>query len=445
MDFIKYLTISGGEVYGVGGCIRDRIFNKIHNCENKIKDYDLLIKNLETNYIVKLLEPFGDIKEVGKSFGVINFHHYELDMVFEIALPRIERSTGFKYKDFEIIADPFVSIETDLSRRDSTINSIAYRVYNLEDLLSPEIDVSRILDPFDGIGDIKKKVWKAVGDPYQRFMEDPTRILRAIRQCSNLELVLDHETQQTISKHPELLTTLEDDSLSRLSTEIVKTIQGDYCAPWVRFMFDAGLGKVLSLNYDPLDIHKIVLGITRGNKRKIHYVSKMAILLAPLENNVNKWTTKYSLTSAATFECKYIDILIQTVKLIPQIYETLNSRKSKQLSRIEIRQLIQKVQKPQYDFSATKILLDCYYNYYDHGESLFDLYEEEKSIILSQHQLALSGGEILDIIKNINGKQIGKIKQWLFNQVTCGLVSNTSLELVDYLKQNYKLINFESG
>lgn len=443
MDFIKYLTIAGGEVYGVGGCIRDRIFNKIHNCNNKIKDYDLLVKNLETSQIIKILEPFGGIKEVGKSFGVINFHHFELDMVFEIALPRIEQSTGFKYRDFEIIADPSVSVETDLSRRDSTMNSIAYRVFNLEDLLSSNIDESRLLDPFDGIGDINKKVWKAVGDPLKRFTEDPTRILRAIRQCSNLELVLDRETQITISKNPELLATLENDSLSRLSTEIVKTVQGDYCAPWIRFMFDAGLGKVLNLNYNPIDIHKIVLGITRGNKRKIHYVAKMAILLAPLENTVDKWTTKYSIASATTFESKYTDTLIHIVKLIPQLHDILSTRKSKQLSRIEIRRLIQKIQKPQYDFSATKILLESYYNYHDHGESLFDLYEEEKSIILSQHQLSLSGGEILDIIKNINGKQIGKIKQWLFDQVTCGLVANTNQELIDYLKHNYGMIGFE--
>jgi tRNA nucleotidyltransferase/poly(A) polymerase len=437
--------MNGGEVYGVGGCIRDRIYNKIHNCENKIKDFDLLLRNLETQNIIKLLEPFGYTKEVGKSFGVINFHHYELDMVFEIALPRIERSTGFKYKDFEIIADPFVSVETDLSRRDSTINSIAYKIFNLDDLLSLDIHESRILDPFDGISDIKKKVWKAVGDPYKRFTEDPTRILRAIRQCSNLELTLDHDTKQTIYDHPELLATLEDDSLSRLSTEIVKTIQGEYCSQWIKFIFDTGLGKVLNLNYDSNDVHNIVAGITRGNERKIHYVSKMGILLAPLEKNVDKWTTKYSLASASTFESKYIDALIQTVKLIPKLYEMLRDRKTKQLSKIEIRQLIQKMQKPQYDFSATKILLDCYYNYYDHGESLFDLYEEEKTIILNQHQLALSGGEILELIKDINGKEIGKIKQWLFNQITNGLVTNTTAELIDYLKKNYKLINFDSG
>jgi tRNA nucleotidyltransferase/poly(A) polymerase len=436
MDFIEQIVFNGGEVYSVGGCVRDRIFNGLHNTDNVIKDFDILVAKLKAEKIIKLLKPYGNVKEVGKSFGIINLHHYKLDKIFEIALPRKERSTGPKYRDFEIVVDPLTSIEIDLSRRDSTINAIAYRIYKFEDLTTNDIDVSRLIDPFDGITDIKNKIWKAVGDPLKRFLEDPTRILRAIRQCATLGLTLDHETKRAIYDNPAILLTLKDDSLSRLTSEIVKTIKSTKCSQWIQFIFDTGVGKILSLDYTPSEINKIVNSIEKCG----HYVSKLAILLAPLENTVDKWTKKYSISSANTFDCKYTDILGQTVRILPELHNMVNSRETKDISEIEMRRLIQKVQKQQYDFSATQIVLDTYICYYNQGESLVNLYEREKNIILNQQQLALSGEKIGNIL-GANGKKIGAVKQWLFNEVTEGYIINETERLIDYLHKNIDLFN----
>lgn len=348
MDFIKSLTILGGEVYEVGGCIRDKLFNRIHKSNIVSKDYDLLVRNLSIDTIVDALKPYGHTKQVGKAFGIINFHHFSLDTIIEIALPRVEKSIGTKYKDFEIIIDEYASVEMDLSRRDATINSIAHRIYCVDDLLSDEINKSQIIDPFGGIKDVEKKIWKAVNDPHERFIEDPTRILRAVRQCSQFNLDLDYTTRHTICEYYELLKTLKDDSLSRLSTEMIKIIQGKYVTNWIQFVFNSGIANALSLNYDLRDIKHIVDAIIRCNEIDCSYVSKMAAILIPLGESVNDWIIKYHLSSASTFDCKYIDVLIAIVYSVPNLHSVLSERTPKELTRIEMRKMIQSIQKPQY-------------------------------------------------------------------------------------------------
>jgi len=78
-------------------------------------------------------------------------------------------------------------IESDLARRDFTINAIAYE---------PETD--RIIDPFDGLADLRAKKLRAVGDPSERFAEDGLRVLRAARFVATLEVELDEATERAI-------------------------------------------------------------------------------------------------------------------------------------------------------------------------------------------------------------------------------------------------------
>src|SRR5947207_1997412 len=73
MDFIEKLIDEGGEVYKVGGSVRNLIYNNIHNTNKPTKDYDVLIRLLPMDKIIELLKIYGFVKVVGLRFGVIKF------------------------------------------------------------------------------------------------------------------------------------------------------------------------------------------------------------------------------------------------------------------------------------------------------------------------------------------------------------------------------------
>ena len=145
------------KVYAVGGAIRDTLIGlPIHDV-----DYVVVGSSVE-EMIAKGFCP------VGKDFPV--FLHPETQA--EYALARTERKTGVGYKGFHFYADPSVSLEQDLERRDLTINAMAQEVNEDGQRVGP------IIDPFNGQADLASKVFRHVSDA---FAEDPLRLLRIAR------------------------------------------------------------------------------------------------------------------------------------------------------------------------------------------------------------------------------------------------------------------------
>jgi tRNA nucleotidyltransferase (CCA-adding enzyme) len=145
------------KVYAVGGAIRDTLMGlPIHDV-----DYVVVGSNVE-EMIAKGFRP------VGKDFPV--FLHPETQA--EYALARTERKTGVGYKGFHFYADPSVSLEQDLERRDLTINAMAQEVNGDGQWVGP------IIDPYNGQADLASKVFRHVSDA---FAEDPLRLLRIAR------------------------------------------------------------------------------------------------------------------------------------------------------------------------------------------------------------------------------------------------------------------------
>lgn len=171
------------ELYLVGGAVRDILLNR----KMKKMDFDFVIRLLEQEKIEKWFGMRGKIDFIGKNFGV-----YKFLSTIDIALPRTEhpslQSLG-GYKDFEVQSDPKMPIKKDLSRRDFTINAMAIdmRSYNL-------------IDPFGGIDDLSKRLIKAVGKAKDRFAEDLSRMLRAIRFATELNFTIEEKTSRAIRK-----------------------------------------------------------------------------------------------------------------------------------------------------------------------------------------------------------------------------------------------------
>jgi len=145
------------KIYAVGGAIRDTLMGlSVHDI-----DYVVVGSSVE-EMVAKGFRP------VGKDFPV--FLHPETQA--EYALARTERKTGKGYKGFHFYADPSVTLEQDLERRDLTINAMAQEVGPDGTWVGP------ILDPYNGQEDLAAKVFRHVSDA---FAEDPLRLLRIAR------------------------------------------------------------------------------------------------------------------------------------------------------------------------------------------------------------------------------------------------------------------------
>ena len=145
------------KIYAVGGAIRDTQMGlPMHDI-----DYVVVGSSVE-EMLAKGFRP------VGKDFPV--FLHPQTQA--EYALARTERKTGVGYKGFLFHADPSVTLEQDLERRDLTINAMAQEVSESGVLVGP------IIDPFNGQRDLVAKVFRHVSDA---FAEDPLRLLRIAR------------------------------------------------------------------------------------------------------------------------------------------------------------------------------------------------------------------------------------------------------------------------
>src|SRR5262245_45647035 len=186
-DFVRSL---GVDAYLVGGAVRDELLGL------ESKDADFVVLGVDFDGLRKLLEPHGRVEEfevAGRRVGARLYpHDKELRRLapagIEFAPPRAERSTGPGRHDFEIVADPSLSIEDDMARRDFTVNAIARR-----------LETEELVDPFDGRADIDRRVLRTVGPG--SFEEDPLRIVRGLRLVSQLGFEPDDQTLEQMKEH----------------------------------------------------------------------------------------------------------------------------------------------------------------------------------------------------------------------------------------------------
>lgn len=177
------------KTYLVGGAVRNMIMGK------DPKDMDYVIEQTTEE---ELLSVFPEAQKVGNSFPVFLINGDE------VALARIENSTGEGYTDFDVVSG--VSILEDLGRRDLTINSIAKNVATGE-----------IVDPYNGIQDIHNKVIRTINT--KAFEDDSLRIYRAVRFAVEFGFEIEPETAELMKKSIHLLKAV---SPERVAIELEK-------------------------------------------------------------------------------------------------------------------------------------------------------------------------------------------------------------------------------
>ena len=201
VKFILEQLNRNGKGFLVGGAVRDKILNKDPG------DYDFAT-DIEYSELKRIFAGYNP-KEMGAHFGIlminVNGKSYEI--------AKFRKETGVynsRYpKDIKFVK----TIEEDLARRDFTINSIAYS------------EQTGIVDLYGGRQDIRRKVIRFVGKPKLRIEEDALRILRAFRFISKLGFNLDRKTAEAIYKKRKFLTKI---SKERIFDELSKILMGKF-------------------------------------------------------------------------------------------------------------------------------------------------------------------------------------------------------------------------
>lgn len=194
------LEAAGYEAYAVGGCVRDLCRGVVPH------DYDITT-SATPDEIEAVFCGFRLI-ETGIKHGTVTV------LIDGEPLEITTYRTDGEYLDRRHPSNVTFSrdIDDDLSRRDFTVNAMAY---------SPR---RGLRDPFDGRGDLCRRVIRCVGDPDTRFSEDGLRIMRAVRFASCLGFDIDMATSESIHKNRRLLA---DISAERILSELRRLVVGE--------------------------------------------------------------------------------------------------------------------------------------------------------------------------------------------------------------------------
>ena len=216
-DLLRILNKNGYKAYVVGGCVRDTLLKR------KPKDWDITTSATQD----KIKECFKDYVTIdtGIQHGTVTVIYSNSN--YEITTFRVDGKYSDSRHPDEVA---FVSnVMEDLQRRDFTINAMAAGVDG------------NVFGVENSISDLNFKIIRCVGNPYDRFKEDPLRILRALRFLSQLKFTIDVDTIDAIYK---LMNELDNISQERITAEFSKIITG-YNADAILLLYKKIIAKII--------------------------------------------------------------------------------------------------------------------------------------------------------------------------------------------------------
>ena len=200
LDIARAVRDAGGRAFIVGGWVRDGLRGE------PSKDIDVEVFGVPQDRLGALLGSLGRVEPVGQSFPVFKLSQPGAGDAIDVALPRRESKRGRGHRGFDVQGDPFMSVEDAARRRDFRINAISW------DPLTGEYE-----DPFDGRGDLERRVLRAVD--LQTFGDDSLRVLRAVQFAARFAFTLEADTAALCRRIP-----LDDLPAERIWGEIEKLL-----------------------------------------------------------------------------------------------------------------------------------------------------------------------------------------------------------------------------
>jgi poly(A) polymerase len=285
---------AGFSLYAVGGSVRDAVLG-----QERDEDYEIdFTTNARPDDIARLMKPVClSLWEQGRAFGTIGGVIRENGVKAEITTFRSEEYVDHSRKPSVTWGD---SLESDLSRRDFTINALALDVIALE---ARTPGVQTLFDFYHGFDDLHERRLRTPIDPEVLFADDPLRMLRAARFAARLNLSIDPSIERAATSMAEKLAIV---SAERIRGELDLLMLTEQPSIGLDFIVRTGLADQffpelpkLQLEQDPIHQHKDVLKHTWAVVDKTS--PSLVLRLAALFHDIGKPPTRAITDEGVTF------------------------------------------------------------------------------------------------------------------------------------------------
>lgn len=381
VDFIlKELNRNGYEGYIVGGCVRDYLMG------NEPHDYDITTSALPD----EVKKVFPHTVDTGIQHGTVTV---VIDKVgYEITTYRIDGEYKDNRHPEEVIFTDKLS--GDLSRRDFTVNAIAYN------------PLKGYVDLFNGREDIEKKIIRGVGVPAKRFQEDALRMMRAVRFSAQLDFSIEDITLKALKENADLIKNI---SIERIREEFFKLLLSNHNER-LDILLNSGmteyfLPEILNRKYDYMKINFLSRDI----------VVRLSYILSHIESkSVNKimkrLKTDNKTASAVTNIVKYVNY---------KINDSYSMRKLINLVGENTLKLIEVI------------------GALNNSDMIFEInmYNSVKNDCCTLKSLALTGNDLMSI--GIKGKEIGEFLNKALDLVMKEPDKNNREVLLNIIKEEF--------
>lgn len=253
----------GVEVYVIGGWVRDQILGRPSD------DIDFVVVGSGIDIAKKVARRLGRIKVfVFRNFGTAMFKYENMQIEFVGARKESYRRDSRK---------PIVengTLQDDLNRRDFTINAMAISLN--------KATFGKLIDPFNGLEDLKNKIIRTPLNPDITFSDDPLRMLRAIRFATVLDFEIHQQAYQAIIKNRERIKIV---SQERITEELNKIMMASRPSKGWKLLYDTGLLEIIFP-----ELHKLAgVDYKQGVSHKDIFLHSIKVLDNVAQKSNNLW------------------------------------------------------------------------------------------------------------------------------------------------------------
>ena len=443
----------GQDAFVIGGYVRDQLLNR------ETKDIDIVAIGSGIDFAKKTAKKLKSSPvKVFKSFGTAMIIVDDIEVQFVGARKESYRSNS---RNPKIETGTF---EEDQKRRDFTINALAISLNSK--------DYGQLIDPFNGLNDLKNKILKTPLDPNLTFSDDPLRMMRAIRFSSQLDFKIEKETLNAISKNADRIKIVAQE---RITEELNKIILSKRPSSGFKLLEETGLLKIIFPEFQLLKGIENING--KSHKDNFYHTLKVLDNILPFSNG-NLWlrwaallhdiakpnTKRFNSTQGWTFH-GHED---KGARMVPSIFRKLKlplDNKMKYVQKLVLLHLrpISLTNESITDSALRRLLFEAgdeledlmtlcksditsknkekkikYLNRFENvKEKLRDLEDRDK---IKNWQPPIDGKEIMDTFNIKPCKEVGILKESIKNAILDGIIKNSYEDAKEYMLTKAKEI-----
>ena len=443
----------GQDAFVIGGYVRDQLLNR------ETKDIDIVAIGSGIDFAKKTAKKLKSSPiKVFKSFGTAMIIVDDIEVQFVGARKESYRSNS---RNPKIETGTF---EEDQKRRDFTINALAISLNSK--------DYGQLIDPFNGLNDLKNKILKTPLDPNLTFSDDPLRMMRAIRFSSQLNFKIEKETLNAISKNADRIKIVAQE---RITEELNKIILSNRPSSGFKLLEETGLLKIIFPEFQLLKGIENING--KSHKDNFYHTLKVLDNILPFTKG-NLWlrwaallhdiakpnTKRFNSTQGWTFH-GHED---KGARMVPSIFRKLKlplDNKMKYVQKLVLLHLrpISLTNESITDSALRRLLFEAgddledlmtlcksditsknkekkikYLNRFENvKEKLRDLEDRDK---IKNWQPPIDGKEIMNTFNIKPCKEVGILKESIKNAILDGIIKNSYEDAKEYMLTKAKEI-----